>query len=78
MSSPNSTENQGGLFRKPRADIFTVLLVVALLAIIVGIVALYAYMRDYDMKFKGGPSAANSAPAVGAPAMAQASPSLRC
>jgi hypothetical protein len=64
MSSQNSTEDQGVLYRKPRADVFTMLLVIALLAIFLGIWALWAYMQDYDMKYKGGPSVSMSQPAA--------------
>jgi hypothetical protein len=55
MSSPNLTEPgpETGLYRKPRADVFTMLLVIALLAVLLGIWALYAFMQDYDMNFKG-------------------------
>jgi len=44
------------LYRKPRADLYTVLLVLALLAVLVGILFLYLEMDTYDFKFKGGPS----------------------
>lgn len=44
------------LYRKPRADLYTVLLVLALLAVLIGILFLYLEMETYDFKFKGGPS----------------------
>lgn len=42
-------------YRKPRADVFTVLLVLALIAILVGIVCLYFENAMYDWEY--GPSA---------------------
>ncbi|MCE5266972.1 MAG: hypothetical protein LLG00_03715 [Planctomycetaceae bacterium] len=39
--------------RKAKPDIFTVLLVIALLAIITGIVFLWLYNVDYDWDYKG-------------------------
>jgi hypothetical protein len=67
VSSPISTSSNDEVvaYRKPRPDVFTVMLVVALLAIVFSIILLYAHMRqDFDMKFKGGPTpmAAASAP----------------
>ncbi|MGD0899250.1 MAG: hypothetical protein ABR915_15545 [Thermoguttaceae bacterium] len=53
MSEPNSKPERaqaGPLYRKPRADIFTMLLVLALLAILVGIMALYGIMKEYEFK----------------------------
>ena len=44
------------LYRKPRADVFTMLLVLALLAIILAIVALWQVMQEYGYNIKGGPS----------------------
>ena len=48
-----------GPHRKPRPDLYTVLLVIALLAILIGILFLYLEMRRYEFKFKGGPPVAN-------------------
>ena len=44
------------MYRKPRADLYTVLLVIALLAVLIGILFLYLEMDTYDFKFKGGPA----------------------
>jgi len=41
--------------RKPGADIYTVLLILALLALIVGLVCLYLEMAAYEFKLDGGP-----------------------
>ncbi|MGA2031689.1 MAG: hypothetical protein ABSG68_05495 [Thermoguttaceae bacterium] len=57
MSTQSSSESRGGPYRKPRPDVFTLMLVISLLAIILGIVFLYFEMKDYDFKLKGGPSA---------------------
>jgi hypothetical protein len=50
-------------FRKPKADVYTMMLVASLIAIILAIVCLYAEMKDYDFDFKSAPRPA-SAPAV--------------
>jgi len=44
--------------RKPKADLYTALLAVALVALLVAILFLYLYMNLYEFKFKGGPTAA--------------------
>jgi hypothetical protein len=55
-TSPKSSEKPvEQLYRKPRADVFTVLLVIALLGIIVATYALWLVMQDYDYKIKGAP-----------------------
>jgi hypothetical protein len=41
--------------QKPGPDLYTVLLVLALIAILVGILFLYLEMGLYEFKFKGGP-----------------------
>ncbi len=40
--------------RKTKPDIYTVLLVIALLAVILGIIFLWLYNADYEWKLKGG------------------------
>jgi uncharacterized integral membrane protein len=52
VSSTDSTEKPA-VYRKPQADVYTVLLVIALLAIIVSCVFLCLYMADYNWIFKG-------------------------
>jgi hypothetical protein len=42
-------------YRKPRADVYTVLLVVALLIILLGTAALWMTMKEYNYDIKGGP-----------------------
>ena len=44
-----------GHYRKPHADLYTVLLVVALIAVLIGILFLYLEMGTYEFKFQGGP-----------------------
>lgn len=41
------SNNPGGPYRKPRVDIYTMLLLFTLIAIIVGCVALYKEVADY-------------------------------
>jgi hypothetical protein len=43
--------------RKPKADLYTALLAVALVALLVAILFLYLFMSSYEFKFKGGPVA---------------------
>ena len=44
--------------RKPQADLYTILLVLALLAVLVAILFLYLYMKSYEFKTDGGPPVA--------------------
>jgi hypothetical protein len=44
--------------RKPQADIYTFLLVLALLAVLVAILFLYLFMKTYRFEASGAPSAA--------------------
>jgi len=39
--------------RKPQADLYTILLVIALLAVLAGILFLYLFMKSYDFKLPG-------------------------
>jgi len=57
MSNPGSSKH--GPYRKPRADIYTVLLIIALLATVIGCVFLYLETADYPGKppWSGGGSA---------------------
>lgn len=57
MSPPKSNKNPGGTFPKPRADLYTILLVIAMLAILVAILFLYLHMQSYNFETKGGPVA---------------------
>ena len=53
-------------YRKPRADVYTVLLVVALIALLLGTAALWMSMKeDYNNEIKGGPNPAWHQPATG-------------
>ena len=53
-------------YRKPRADIFTLLLFVALAMLVVATAALWMVMGDYDYKMKGSLSRQWHRPAAGA------------
>lgn len=46
-----------GPSRKAHADVYTVMLAIALVALIVGNVVLYLENKAYDFKMKGAPSA---------------------
>jgi hypothetical protein len=49
VSPPDSTEAQPGTYvQKPKADVYTVMLVIALLAIIVAIVCLALELNAYN------------------------------
>jgi hypothetical protein len=56
-----SSKQPGGPYRKPRADFYTVALVLALIAVILAIVCLWVLMGAYDKQFKGAPVPAYSA-----------------
>ena len=44
--------------RKPQADIYTILLVLALLAVLTAILFIYLYMKSYNFDAKGAPPVA--------------------
>ena len=57
MSLPTFNNEPGEPSRKPRADVYTVLLVIALLAILLGILCLYLEQLDmYPFTHTGGPA----------------------
>jgi len=56
MSPPSYDDSAEGGYRKPRADLYTVLLMVALLALVVGAVFLYLEAADYGPTPAGRPS----------------------
>ena len=58
MAPLDSNNHSGGPYRKPRADLYTVLLMLALIAILLAILCLYLEMKIYDFKFKGATAAA--------------------
>lgn len=53
---PPEAATSATAYRKPRADLYTVLLVIALLALLVGILFLYAENSYYEWKTKGAPA----------------------
>ena len=53
LSPPGSSSRPGGPYRKPRADLYTVLLVLALIAIMLCVLCLYFEMQMYEFQFKG-------------------------
>ncbi|MCE5303787.1 MAG: hypothetical protein LLF97_11870 [Planctomycetaceae bacterium] len=63
MSPQKSTNLQEPSLSAPAAprrapakpDLYTVLLVIALVAVLIGIVFLYLEMASYDFEFQGGP-----------------------
>ena len=50
--------------RKPQADLYTILLALALVAILVAILFFYLYMKLYNNEIKGGPAVAMTAQRV--------------
>ena len=59
QNPPKSAASQTGPqeYRKPQADVYTVLLVVALAMLITATVALWMTMKeDYNNEIKGGPN----------------------
>jgi hypothetical protein len=62
--------SSAGSYRKPKADLYTVFLVFALIAVLLGILFLCLYMSDYDWKLKGQPAVAMLQQAVGVPWLA--------
>jgi hypothetical protein len=78
ISSPASSSGRkpGGPYRKPRADLYTVLLALALIAILLGIVCLYFENDTYDWDYTGGPTVSILSPAAFAPAPSPLTPLL--
>ena len=65
MISPpadSSDKKPGGPYRKPQADVFTVLLMLALIAILLGILFLYFENAMYEWDYQGGPTASALCP----------------
>jgi hypothetical protein len=60
------------VYRKPAADVYTVLLSIALIALAIATTSLWMVMRGYDYTIKGGPSPTWNRPA--APAGLDAAP----
>jgi hypothetical protein len=50
-------------YRKPQADLYTLLLVVALLMLILATAILWMTMKEYDYQIKGGPNPTWNLPA---------------
>ena len=63
MSTRSDRKQAGGPYRRPRPDVYTVVLVLALLALLLGIVCLYAEMADYDFELRGKVTSAAPQPA---------------
>ena len=64
LSPTSSEEKYTGPYRKPRPDLYTVILVVALLALVVGAVMLYFERGEFQFKHKGAPSVSMAPAAV--------------
>jgi hypothetical protein len=56
LPNSDSSKKPGGPYRKPRADVYTLLLIFALIAVITATVLLYIQMGEYDYDMKGGPT----------------------
>ncbi len=73
MSPASSSKQPTGPYRRPKADVYTVLLILALVAIVVGILCLYFELDMYQWKFKGGPSVGADRPSTQYAAVSAAS-----
>ena len=77
MMSPTlgGPQTQGVVVQKPKSDVYTVMLVIAFLALVLGIVCLVLEMESYDWDYKGPPKGVSPgaaswlAPSDDAPAM---------
>ena len=49
------TEEKTIVYRPARANVFTLMLVLSLIALIVGCVFMYLFMAEYKFQFKGAP-----------------------
>jgi hypothetical protein len=64
-AKPAASQTASQEYRKPRADVYTVLLVVALLMLLLGTAALWMTMKEYNNDIKGGPNPVWHRPATG-------------
>jgi len=62
---PKSTDEPEVRYRKQRPDLYTALLVIALVAIILGCVMLYLELQFFEFKYQGAPSVSTLWPAMG-------------
>lgn len=60
----DQSQQQAPRYRKPRADLYTMLLLFAWIALLLGILVLYLEMKEYDFKFKGAPAMITAPTAV--------------
>lgn len=56
MSSADYNDKPSGYYRKPRFDIYSLLLLIAWIALLLGILLLYLEMEMYNFEFQGGPA----------------------
>jgi 2-methylcitrate dehydratase PrpD len=68
-----SSENAAGPYRKPRANVYTVMLAIALAALLLAIYVLYLEMDDFHFAIKGGPPVTWVSPPAAAVAAVTAS-----
>ncbi|OHB72837.1 MAG: hypothetical protein A2V70_01450 [Planctomycetes bacterium RBG_13_63_9] len=66
------SDKPGGPHRKPKTDIYTVLLGIALTALLIAIVMLYLELNMYEWKHSGGPTVSANHPTTVAAADRQA------
>jgi hypothetical protein len=67
MSLPSSNNPGGVYIKKPKADIYTALLFVALVALVIGITMLCKEMERYNWEFKASAMAPTQPAQVSAP-----------
>jgi len=51
-----SNDSDEEVYRKPRPNVYTVMLLVSLLAILFGTLLLYLHMQRYDFRLNGAPA----------------------
>jgi hypothetical protein len=53
LGSPSSDPSQRGVVvEKPKANIYTMLLIISFIAIVIGCLMLYLEMKEYNFEFK--------------------------
>ncbi len=72
LSPLSDPQQQAPRYRKPRADVYTMLLLVAWIAILLGILMLYLEMKVYDFEFRRVPAMLNSPAPVRATMLSRA------
>jgi hypothetical protein len=74
----DSSEKYTGPYRKPRADVYTVLLILALIAILLATILLYMEQERFQFEIKGGPTPTSASNITPNPVALSDGPAAKC